>query len=69
MPALAAVRGGRVRLKLPLTPGAGTNGLIPEGRAVDPQNPLKSVIQTDLQIVSPGYFETMRPPARAPDAT
>jgi putative ABC transport system permease protein len=51
--------------KLPLTPGAGTNGLIPEGRAVDPQNPLKSVIQTDLQVVSPGYFETMRIPLRA----
>jgi putative ABC transport system permease protein len=51
--------------KLPLTPGAGTNGLIPEGRTVDPQNPLKSVTQSDLQIVSPGYFETMRIPLRA----
>jgi predicted permease len=51
--------------KLPLTPGAGTNGLIPEGRAVDPQNPLKSVINTDLQIVTPGYFETLRIPLRA----
>jgi predicted permease len=51
--------------KLPLTPGAGTNGLIPEGRTIDPQNPLKSVIQTDLQIVTPGYFETLRLPLRA----
>ncbi len=51
--------------KLPLTPGAGTNGLIPEGHPVDPQNPLKSAIQTDLQMVSPGYFETMRIPLRA----
>jgi predicted permease len=51
--------------KLPLTPGAGTNGLIPEGRAVDPANPLKSVIQTDLQVVGPGYFETMRIPLRS----
>jgi predicted permease len=50
--------------KLPLTQGAGTNGLVPEGRPVDAQNPLKSAIQTDLQIVSPGYFETMRIPLR-----
>jgi putative ABC transport system permease protein len=51
--------------KLPLTPGAGTNGLIPEGRPVDPTNPLKSSINTDLQIVSPGYFQAMRIPVRA----
>jgi predicted permease len=47
--------------KLPLTPGRSTNGLIPEGRVFD----LKSGIDTDLQIVTPGYFEVMRIPLRA----
>lgn len=42
--------------KLPLTPGRFTNGLIPEGRPLD----LRNAIDTDLQIVTPGYFETLR---------
>jgi predicted permease len=51
--------------RLPLTQGAGTNGLLPEGRPIDPANPLKNMISTDLQIVTTDYFETMRIPLRA----
>ena len=47
--------------KLPLTPGRSTNCLIPEGRPFD----MRSAIDTDLQIVTPGYFQTMRIPLRA----
>src|SRR5262249_10321702 len=36
--------------KIPLTPGAGTNGLIPEGRRVDPENPPKTLSSTHLHI-------------------
>jgi predicted permease len=41
--------------------GGGTNGLIPEGRALD----LKNVIESWLQIVTPGYFEALRIPIKA----
>jgi putative ABC transport system permease protein len=47
--------------KLPLTPGRATNGLIPEGRPFD----MRSGIDTDLQIVTLGYFDTMHIPLRA----
>jgi putative ABC transport system permease protein len=47
--------------KLPLTPGQTTNGLFPEGGVFDPKN----LIDTNLQIVTPGYFEAMRIPLRA----
>jgi len=49
------VRGAALVSKLPLTRGATTNGLIPEGRTFE----AKSAINTDLQIVSPEYFATM----------
>ena len=42
----------------PLVPGGGSNGLVPEGR---PQN-MESAIVSRLQIVTPGYFETVRTP-------
>jgi predicted permease len=45
----------------PLVPGGGSNGLIPEGR---PQT-MEASIQSRLQIVTPGYFETLRTPLRA----
>ena len=45
----------------PLVPGGGQNGLIPEGRPLD----LQSAIVSRLQIVTPGYFDTLRTPLRA----
>jgi predicted permease len=44
-----------------LAGGSGNNGLIPEGKALDPAN----VIIAQLQIVSPGYLSTARIPLRA----
>jgi putative ABC transport system permease protein len=42
--------------QVPLGPGGNGNGLIPEGRPMDP----KSVIISRLRLASPGYLETMR---------
>jgi putative ABC transport system permease protein len=42
----------------PLSPGGGTNGLIPEGKPPAPEN----LIEARLHIVTPGYFETLRIP-------
>jgi predicted permease len=47
--------------KLPLSPGRFTNGLVPDDRPFE----LKSAIDSDLHIVTPGYFEAMRIPMRA----
>jgi len=47
--------------KLPLTTGPITNGLIPEGRPFE----AKSGIDSDLQVVTRGYFDTMRIPLRS----
>jgi predicted permease len=55
------VRAAALVSKLPLSWGGPTNGLIPEGRPLG----AKSAINTDLQIVSSGYFETMGIPLRA----
>ncbi|HEY6548560.1 MAG TPA: ABC transporter permease [Vicinamibacteria bacterium] len=59
--ARSEVQGAALVSKLPLTPGRGTNGLIPEGRDFVARN----AIDSDSQFVSPGYFETMRIPLRA----
>jgi predicted permease len=55
------VVGAALVSKIPLTTGRTTNGLIPEGREFS----ARTAIETDLQIVSPGYFDTMRISLRA----
>jgi putative ABC transport system permease protein len=44
--------------QVPMGPGGGGNGLIPEGRVVD----IRNAIQSRLRIVTPGYLEAMRIP-------
>jgi len=44
----------------PLVPGGNSNGLLPAGKAFDP----KTVVQSDLNIVTPGYFRAMRIPLK-----
>jgi len=54
------VAGASLSSQAPLVPGGGSNGLIPEGRPVT----MESSIVSRLQIVTPGYFETLRTPLR-----
>ncbi len=42
--------------QVPMGPGGGSNGLIPEGKAIEGRN----AISSRLRVVTPGYFETMR---------
>jgi putative ABC transport system permease protein len=42
----------------PLGPGGGSNGLLPEGKPVAPEN----LVDAGLHVVTPGYFATMRIP-------
>ena len=49
------VESAAVTSGVPMGPGGGSNGLIPEGRPLDS----RSVIDTRLRIVSPGYFDAM----------
>jgi predicted permease len=48
--------------RLPMGGGDGSNGLLPDGRAVDWANPIPSLIDTQRRGVTPGYFATMRVP-------
>ena len=59
--ALPGVQSAAVVSRAPLAGGGSSNGLIPEGKALDPTN----VINAELQIVSPGYLSTARVPLRA----
>lgn len=54
--ALHGVTSAAVVSQAPLGSGGNSNGLIPEGRPIE----LASAILSQLRLVSPGYFETMR---------
>jgi putative ABC transport system permease protein len=53
--AAPGVRAAAIVSQAPLGPGGGSNGLIPEGRPIEPQ----SAINSRLRIITPGYFATM----------
>lgn len=59
--ALPGVDSVGVVSRAPLAGGGGTNGLLAEGKPLDPANLLNS----QLQIVSPSYLATVRIPLRA----
>ena len=56
--AVPGIASASLSSQAPLVPGGGSNGLIPEGRPLE----LKYVIQSRLQIVTPGFFDTLRTP-------
>jgi predicted permease len=59
--ALPGVQSAAAVSRAPLAGGGSSNGLIPEGKALDPTN----VINAQMQIVSPSYLSTARVPLRA----
>jgi predicted permease len=54
------VAAATVSSQAPLVPGGSSNGLVPEGRAVD----LKSAIDATRYVVGDGYFHALRIPIR-----
>jgi predicted permease len=59
--ALPGAQSAAVVSRAPLAGGGSSNGLIPEGKSLDPSN----LINSQLQIVSPGYLSTARVPLKA----
>jgi putative ABC transport system permease protein len=59
--ALPGVQSAAVVSRAPLAEGWSSNGVIPEGKALDPSN----VVNALLQIVSPSYLSTARVPLKA----
>jgi putative ABC transport system permease protein len=59
--ALPGVQSAAVVSRAPLAGGGGSNGIIPEGKALDPAN----ILNSQLQIVSPTYLSTARIPLKA----
>lgn len=57
----SGVRYAAVSSQVPLGPGGGSNGVIPENRPLD----VKSAIISRLRIVTPEFFQTMRIPLKA----
>jgi putative ABC transport system permease protein len=55
------VRSAAASSQAPLGPGGGSNGLIPEGKALSPENALDA----RLRMITPGFVETMRIPLRS----
>jgi putative ABC transport system permease protein len=49
------VRSAALTSQAPMGPGESSNGLLPEGKAVDPKN----FIDARIRIVTPGYFDAM----------
>ncbi|MPY89149.1 MAG: FtsX-like permease family protein [Luteitalea sp.] len=58
--AMPGVTSAAVVSQVPLSSGGNSNGLIPEGREMS----IRSVILSQLRLVSPGYLQTMRIPLR-----
>jgi predicted permease len=52
---IPGVTAAGITSQVPMGPGGNSNGLIPEGRAID----VRSAIDSRLRIVSPGYFDAM----------
>jgi predicted permease len=59
--ALPGVQSAAVVSRAPLAEGWSSNGIIPEGKALDPSNAVNAL----LQIVSPSYLSTARIPLKA----
>jgi putative ABC transport system permease protein len=59
--ALPGVQSAAVVSRAPLAGGGSSNGLIAEGKALDPSN----LVNAQLQIVSPSYLWTTRVPLKA----
>jgi len=59
--ALPGARSVAVDSRAPLTGGESSNGVVAEGRPLDPS----SVVNTQLQIISPTYLATARIPLKA----
>ena len=53
--AVPGVRAAALTSQVPMGPGGNGNGLIPEGVAFD----IRNSVQSQLRIVTPGYFDTM----------
>ncbi len=59
--ALPGVESAAIVSRAPLAGGGGSNGLLPEGKAIDPSN----LVIASLRIVSAGYLSTVRIPLKA----
>lgn len=59
------IKASALSSQVPRGPGGGSNGLIPEGRPLEPA----SAIDTRLRLVTPGYFATMGISLRGRDFT
>jgi putative ABC transport system permease protein len=63
--AAPGVRASALTSQVPVGPGGGSNGLIPEGRPIE----AASGIDTRMRLVTPGYFATMGIALRGRDFT
>ncbi|MGH7720596.1 MAG: ADOP family duplicated permease [Gemmatimonadaceae bacterium] len=58
---MPGVTAAAVVSQAPMGPGGNSNGLVPEGRALD----LENTIDSRLRMTTPGYLRTMRIPLKA----